>query len=203
MEYQEHWENVYETKQPWEVSWTQEKPEISLRFIYSFQLPRSAPIIDVGGGDSRLANHLLQEGFKDIAVLDISARAIERAKSRLGRQAENIRWIVSDITGFRPEKTYTLWHDRATFNFLITEKQISDYLEIASGAVDQEVFVTRGTFSDMGPDKCSGLSVKKYDEKTLTNQLSESFEKIRCIKEDHIAPFNTKQNFLFCSFRRK
>ncbi|MBR9998365.1 MAG: hypothetical protein KFF73_05305 [Cyclobacteriaceae bacterium] len=100
-------------------------------------------------------------------------------------------------------KRPTPWHDRATFHFLNTEKQISDYLEIASGAVDQEGFVSMGTFSDMGPDKCSGLSVKKYDEKTLTNQLRESFEKIRCIKEDHITPFNTKQNLLFCSFRRK
>ncbi len=203
MDYQAHWEKVYSTQQPQEVSWTQEVPEISLRFIHSFHLPKSTPIIDVGGGDSKLVDHLLHEGYQDLTVLDISFKAIERAKLRLGERANFIHWQVCDITNFHPEKKYKLWHDRATFHFLITKKQVSKYLKTASKAVDHEGFLTLGTFSTNGPDKCSGLEVRKYSEETLISQLDRHFEKIRCITEDHITPFKTKQNFLFCSFRRK
>lgn len=199
---QEHWNTIYSTKQPDEVSWTQDVPETSLEFIHSFHLPKSARIIDIGGGDSKLVDFLLAEGFKNITVLDISESALERAKKRLGANAGKVQWIVSDITEFTPGETYDVWHDRAAFHFLTTEPQIKKYLSIAKQAVDDEGFVTIGTFSPDGPKKCSGLEIKQYSEDTLTEELQNGFKKIRCITEDHVTPFHTTQNFLFCSFKR-
>lgn len=203
MDYQAHWEKVYRTKQPWEVSWTQEIPETSLQLIQSFHLPKSAPIIDIGGGDSKLVDHLLHEGYRDLTVLDISRTAIEKAKMRLGEQADRIQWLICDITNFQPARKYKIWHDRATFHFLIKEKQIHKYLEITTQAVDHDGFLTMGTFSTGGPDTCSGLEIRKYSEDTLPLLLNIGFEKIKCFTQDHITPFKTRQNFLFCSFRRK
>lgn len=196
----EHWEKVYETKQPHEVSWTQELPKTSLNFVHSFNLPKNASIIDIGGGDSKLVDYLLYEGYEDISVLDISEKAIERAKTRLGKMATKVKWIVSDITEFQPARSYDCWHDRATFHFLTTSGEINTYLNIARKAVNR--YMAIGTFSDKGPIKCSGLDVHQYTEQELQDQLSDGFEKIKCITEDHTTPFNTVQNFLFCSFKR-
>ncbi|HYF01997.1 MAG TPA: class I SAM-dependent methyltransferase [Patescibacteria group bacterium] len=198
----EHWNRIYSTKQPNEVSWTQDVPKTSLEFIGSFNLSKDARIIDIGGGDSKLVDFLINEGFTNLTVLDISENALERAKARLGTKANLVRWVVSDVTEFTPETRYDVWHDRAAFHFLTTEGQIQKYLSIAREAVHNNGFVTIGTFSTDGAKKCSGLDVKQYDEVTLTEELKKGFEKIRCITEDHITPFNTKQNFLFCSFKR-
>ena len=195
-----HWEQVYETKQPNEVSWTQEVPETSLEFIHSFNLPKTAKIIDVGGGDSKLVDFLLDEGYENITVLDISAKALELAKSRLGDKASQVTWIASDVTEFQADTTYDIWHDRATFHFLTTTEQINEYLDIAKRVVNG--YLTIGTFSENGPTKCSGLEIKQYSESELQKQLCKGFDKIRCITEDHTTPFNTMQNFLFCSFRK-
>lgn len=195
-----HWEEIYTSRQTHEVSWTQEVPATSLGFIRSFNLPKSARIIDIGGGDSRLVDHLLDRGYRNISVLDISARALERAKKRLGEKASMVKWIVSDINQFEPENTFDIWHDRATFHFLIKQEEIQRYLHTARKAV--EGYLTIGTFSESGPQKCSGLPVKQYSEGSLQQELSNGFRKIRCIREDHITPFQTQQNFLFCSFKR-
>ena len=197
----EHWEKVYSNKQPHEVSWTQELPKTSLEFIYSFHLPKTANIIDIGGGDSKLVDHLLSEGYENISLLDISEKALDKAKQRLGSKAAKVKWIVADVTEFHPATTYDLWHDRATFHFLTATDEIKTYLAIAKQAVKD--FLVIGTFSDKGPKKCSGLNVHQYSEEELQQQLKNGFEKIKCITENHITPFNTKQNFLFCSFRRK
>jgi hypothetical protein len=197
----DHWENVYLKKQPGEVSWTQEFPKTSLEFIYSFHLPKTANIIDVGGGDSKLVDHLLDEGFSNITVLDISANAIGRAKQRLGNRSQKVNWVVSDITEFEPHTNFDLWHDRATFHFLTSRKQVSTYIDIARRWITGYLVI--GTFSDSGPKKCSGLDIKQYSEKSLESELKNGFEKIRCLTEDHITPFNTIQNFVFCSFRRR
>jgi trans-aconitate methyltransferase len=196
----EHWEKVYSTKQPHEVSWTQELPKTSLDFVYSFNLPKTASIIDIGGGDSKLVDYLLDEGFENISVLDISANAIERAKQRLGYKAQKVNWIVSDVTEFQPTSTYDCWHDRATFHFLTTTTDINTYLTTAKQAVTG--FMAIGTFSDKGPKKCSMLDVHQYTEDELQQQLTDGFEKLKCVTEDHTTPFNTTQNFLFCSFKK-
>ncbi|MDR3694597.1 class I SAM-dependent methyltransferase [Mucilaginibacter sp.] len=197
----EHWEQVYINKTPAQVSWTQVVPQTSLDFIHGFQLSKNASIIDVGGGDSNLVDFLLQEGFQNITVLDISSAAIEKAKARLGKKSDLVKWVVSDITEFETTEHFDLWHDRATFHFLTNENQIAAYLQIAGKAINNYMVV--GTFSDNGPDKCSGLPVKQYTEIQLQRQLNKDFKKIRCINQDHITPFETKQNFLFCSFKKK
>ncbi len=198
---QEHWETIYATKQPHEVSWTQENPITSLNFIHSFNLPKSASIIDIGGGDSKLVDCLLEEGYQNITVLDISSEALIRAKKRLGKKAEKVKWIVSDILSFKPATTYDVWHDRATFHFLTTAEEIKRYTSTAKKAVRS--YFSIGTFSDKGPDHCSGLPVKRYTEDELTNELENGFKKIKCITEDHLTPSKSKQNFLFCCFKRK
>lgn len=199
MDQKAHWENIYIGKQPNEVSWTQEVPTISLTLIREMNLPKSAQIIDIGGGDSKLVDFLLQEGYENISVLDISEKALEKAQQRLGALADKVTWIVADITTFNTTTAYDLWHDRAAFHFMTTPEQIEKYLTIAKKAVKGHM--TIGTFSYDGPTKCSGLTIKQYDEAALVSQLSNSFSKIKCITEEHITPFNTKQHFLFCTFK--
>lgn len=196
-----HWENVYETKTPEEVSWTQKKPQTSLELIRSLGSDKSVKIIDIGGGDSNLADFLLEEGYENITVLDISEKALERAKRRLGKDAEKIQWIVADITVFTPEETYDIWHDRAAFHFLTHSEDISKYVRIAEKAVMKNLIV--GTFSKNGPKKCSGLEISQYDEESMNSIFENSFEKTDCITEDHITPFSTTQNFIFCTFKKK
>ena len=196
-----HWETVYETKNPDQVSWTQETPKTSLEFIHSFGLKKTAKIIDIGGGDSKLVDYLLDEGFENITILDISAKSMEKAKDRLGEKANKVNWIVSDVTEFEPNMTFDFWHDRATFHFLTTTEEIKKYLKTARKSVNG--FLTIGTFSKNGPKKCSGLEIKQYNEDELTLEFKNGFDKINCVTEDHITPFNTTQNFLFCSFERQ
>lgn len=196
-----HWEKVYETKEPHEVSWTQEVPKTSLEMIHSFPIDRSAKIIDIGGGDSTLVEFLLEQGFENITVLDISAKALEKAKARLGDRAQLVTWIVSDITQFQPETTYDVWHDRAVFHFLTEQEQIEKYLNIARKATVG--YLTIGTFSENGPEKCSGLAIKQYTEDTLSSVFASNFKTLTSKRENHITPFGTEQNFVFCSFQRK
>lgn len=196
-----HWENVYETKNPDQVSWTQKKPQTSLDFINSFGLGKEAKIIDIGGGDSSLVDFLLEDGYENITVLDISAKALEKAKQRLGDKAEKVKWIATDITAFEPNETYDIWHDRAAFHFLTTPEQVSKYIDIAKKNINR--FLVLGTFSKNGPTKCSGLDIQQYDEESLSEKFEAGFEKIKCITEDHTTPFETIQNFVFCSFKKK
>ena len=197
-----HWDQIYRLKTRDQLSWTQETPATSLEFIDSFRLPLDARIIDIGGGESRLAGLLLEKGYHNITVLDISEEAIKRAQDQLGEKAALVKWIVSDITDFQPRHAYDLWHDRATFHFLTTLPQVSCYLGHARAALPPGGYLVIGTFSNNGPDKCSGLPVQRYTEETLTRELHNGFNKIKCITEDHQTPFHTVQNFLFCSFKR-
>lgn len=196
-----HWDTVYETKNPNQVSWTQDKPVISLKFIHSFSLNKSAKIIDIGGGDSKLVDYLLDEGFENITVLDISEKALEKSQKRLGDKAKKVNWIVCNITDFEPTTTFDVWHDRATFHFLTTSAQIEKYLITAKKAVNG--FLTIGTFSKNGPTQCSGLEIKQYNEENLAFELKKGFDKIICESENHTTPFGTSQNFLFCSFKKQ
>lgn len=195
-----HWEQVYATKTPEQVSWTQAKPQTSLNFIHSAGVDTSASIIDIGGGDSKLVDFLLEEGYKNITVLDISATSLERAKARLGEKANNVNWIVSDINSFVPPQDYDIWHDRATFHFLTTPEQIEHYVQLVNNHVRK--FISIGTFSMNGPEKCSGLFIKRYDEPSLTQLFEPTFCKTSCLMEDHTTPFDTKQHFIFCGMER-
>ena len=198
----EHWENIYKTKQPNEVSWTQEAPTISLEFIHKFNIPKTAKIIDIGGGDSTLVDCLIAEGFSDISVLDISEAAILRAKQRLGIDAEKVKWIVTDILNFHPTEKYDVWHDRAAFHFQTDTDKIEKYLKIVKNAVDGMVII--GTFSVDGPQKCSGLEIRQYDEVGMKEKFeSAEFKNVECKREDHITPSGAVQNFVFCSFLKQ
>jgi len=195
-----HWDNIYKSKSPQEVSWTQEVPHTSLDFIHQLKLPRTSQIIDIGGGDSKLVDHLLDEGFINISVLDVSEHALDKAKRRLGNKTSLVNWIVTDILDFNPSIKYDLWHDRAAFHFFTKSSEISKYIQVARQFVKR--YLTIATFSNKGPKKCSGLQIRQYSEELIQKELSEGFSKIRCITEDHITPFNSKQNFLFCSFKK-
>lgn len=197
----DHWEAVYQKNEPGKTSWAQPIPKTSLELIHSFNLPKNARIIDIGGGDSKLVDYLLEEGYQDITVLDISETAIEHAKERLGQKAGAVTWIVSDILNFNPAGKYDCWHDRATFHFLTSEAQRLAYTGIARSAVSG--YLTIGTFADNGPEKCSGLVVKQYSAAALTREFELGFEKIKCIQDDHITPAGVVQHFTFCSFKKK
>lgn len=197
-----HWENIYQTKELKEVGWFQPTPETSLDFFKQFKVPTTAKVIDIGGGDSFLVDHLLDMGYQDITVLDISAAAIERAKKRLGDKAKNVKWIVADAADFKPTEKYDFWHDRAAFHFLTDDQEISTYLKTAEQSINPKGILVIGTFSEQGPTKCSGVEIKQYSETAMTNRLKKFFEKIKCITVDHKTPFDTIQNYVFCSFRK-
>ena len=199
----EHWERVYREKDHGKFSWWQETPKSSLEIIHSLNIATSARIIDVGGGDGKLVDFLLDEGFDNITVLDISELAIERAKLRLGERAQRVTWMVSDINDLRTETEFDVWHDRATFHFLTSQTLVDNYVSVAQQSVKPGGHLILGTFSSNGPKTCSGLSVQRYNETLLNSVLEEWFEKIRCFTEDHVTPMNTMQNFLYCSFRRR
>jgi SAM-dependent methyltransferase len=198
----EHWETIYKTKKPTEVSWTQEVPAVSLAFIHQFKIPKNAKIIDIGGGDSNLVDFLLAEGYTNLSVLDISEAAILRAQERLGKEAPKVTWIVCDILDFKPKEKYDVWHDRAAFHFQTDPAKIDTYLNIVKNAVDGMVII--GTFSTDGPTKCSGLEIKQYDEDGMKAKFIQSdFKNLECKREDHVTPSGVVQNFVFCSFMKQ
>ena len=197
-----HWENIYQSKELKDVSWFQPTPETSLDFFKQFNVPPTSKIIDIGGGDSYLVDHLLDLGYKDITVLDISETSLNKAKQRLGNRARKINWIVADAAKFQPTEQYDFWHDRAAFHFLTDEIEISNYLDTVRKSIKPAGILVIGTFSARGPKKCSGIEIQQYSEMTLTKKFKQFFEKIKCIIVDHKTPFDTVQNFIFCSFKK-
>lgn len=198
-----HWEQIYKTREPGDLGWFQQVPVTSLQLLRELGVPKMAKIIDIGGGDSLFVDHLLALGYRNITVLDISGAAIERARKRLGAKAEEVTWVVSDVTKVSLPSCYDLWHDRATFHFLRDESEILQYLETAREHVTPGGHLVMGTFSDKGPKTCSGLPVKNYSEAGLASTLGDSFQKIRCLRTDHITPSGTIQNYVYCSFKRQ
>jgi trans-aconitate methyltransferase len=146
-----HWETIYQSKEPHQLSWTQEIPQISLDFIYLLNLDKAAAIIDIGGGNSNLVNFLINDGYTNITVLDISAKALDKTKKRLGDRAETVNWIVGDVTEFEPATMFDVWHDRAAFHFLTTRKDIAKYIKITKKCVTGHIII--GTFSKKWPTK--------------------------------------------------
>jgi ubiquinone/menaquinone biosynthesis C-methylase UbiE len=205
MEYfdrKKHWETIYSTKEMNEVSWFEPKPEISLELIEELAIDKNAKIIDIGSGDSFLVDFLLDAGYKNISVLDISETALGKAKKRLSEKANQIKWIVADAATFIPDEKYDLWHDRAAFHFLTNQNEINHYLNGIQKGMNDNGKMIIGTFSENGPLKCSGIEIKQYSESSLSLLLNHFFEKIKCIIVDHKTPFDTFQNFVFCCFNK-
>lgn len=202
-EKKEHWENVFSTKQENEVSWYQPKPQTSIDFFIRNNISKEAKIIDIGGGDSYLIDNLIELGYENLYLLDISENAIERIKSRLGTKAEKVTFIVSDVLDFQPETAFDVWHDRASFHFLVANDDIQLYKEIVVNSIASNGFLFLGTFSENGPLKCSGLEITQYSETKFESVFGSDFEKINCFTENHPTPFGTVQNFIFCEFKKK
>ena len=200
---EDHWQDVYNKKNENEVSWYQKYPKLSLDFITSLNLKLDSHIIDIGAGESRLVDNLLELGFTNISVLDISLKSIEKTKKRLGLKSKLVNWIVSDINDFKPECKYDLWHDRAAFHFLKDSSEIDNYLKLLKNSLNVEANLIIATFSENGPLKCSGLEVSRYSESSITDLLSNDFELISSEISSHNTPFNTTQEFLFSKFKKK
>jgi SAM-dependent methyltransferase len=198
-----HWETVYATKGENQVSWFQESPAISLALIKATRATKDAAIIDIGGGASRLADALLHEGYRSIAVLDLSAHALEAAKTRIGPPGDKIDWIVADVTSWTPARTYDIWHDRAAFHFLTTPGDRDAYRDRLRRAMNASGHVIIGTFALGGPEKCSGLPVQRYDGNSLSAELGPEFELIETRAEIHRTPWDSAQSFQFSRFRRR
>ncbi len=199
----DHWEEIYQNKKFEEVSWYQDIPETSLDFIDNLDLEPEANIIDIGGGDSHLVDHLLKRNFQHISVLDISELALQRARKRLGGKTEKVTWIASDVTEFQPLEKYELWHDRAVFHFLTDEKNIQQYLQLINEAISSEGFLILATFSEKGPEQCSGLPVKQYSVDQLKHLLEDNFEIVEIKNINHQTPVGDIQNFTFGLFKKK
>lgn len=203
MDTKQYWDKVYLTKQAEETSWFQPYPKTSMDFIDLFELPLTANIIDIGGGDSLFVDALLDKGYRNIWVLDISAAAIEKAKKRLGNRALKVNWVVADVTDFVAPADFDFWHDRAAFHFLTTPQKVQQYVTIAEKAIQKKGYLILGTFAENGPNKCSGLDVQQYSAASMSAKFDVNFDRIKCIEEAHQTPFNTIQQFLFCSFSKK
>lgn len=199
----EHWEKVFTTKAENEVSWFQKQPETSIQLIKACKLPKDAKIIDIGGGDSYLIDSLIELGYTNLYLLDISENAIERSKKRLGANADKVTFIVSDVLDFITTEKFDAWHDRASFHFLTNETDIIKYRTIVSNALNTNGSFLLGTFSDEGPLKCSGLEITQYSVEKILDLFEEEFEMENCFTEDHETPFDTTQNFIFCHFRKQ
>ncbi|MDR5589948.1 class I SAM-dependent methyltransferase [Christiangramia sp. SM2212] len=198
-----HWENIYSKKNFEETSWFQEKPETSINIIQSLGLSKEAPIIDIGGGNSYLVDNLLDLGYSKLSVLDISETAIKKAKSRLGEKAEDVEWIVNDVTANQFSSEYEVWHDRAAFHFLTDEDKVKDYISNLKTSLRSGGYLILGTFSENGPDKCSGIEIKKYSSEQMEKLFEKDFEIVRLENLDHKTPWDAVQNFTFGLFRRK
>ena len=196
------WNNVYSTKGETNVSWFQHNPEPSLEFIRRYAPDRSAAIIDIGGGASRLVDHLWADGFHTLTVLDISSEALALARARMGDYAGSIKWIVSDATKWQPDGVYDLWHDRAVFHFLTGRDDQSAYIRNLKRALKIGGYLVIGTFALDGPEKCSGLPVMRHSSQTLQNLLGSEFELIDSRTHDHQTPFQSIQSFQYCVFKR-
>ena len=203
LERQSHWQNVYQTKGERDVSWFQEVPAISLNLIHATGVGPEAPIIDIGGGASRLVDALVTEGFRSLSVLDVSEKALATSRERLGPRAKNVAWIVADVTAWRPDKSYDVWHDRAAFHFLTEPADRAAYAESVRDAVRSGGHVIIGTFAPDGPERCSGLPVIRHDAASIGNVLGPSFKLIESRRHDHQTPGGSIQRFQFSRFQRQ
>jgi 2-polyprenyl-3-methyl-5-hydroxy-6-metoxy-1,4-benzoquinol methylase len=197
-----HWEKVYTTKNPDQVSWYRPHLETSLALIERAAGEHSASIIDVGGGESTLVDDLVARGYQNVTVLDISQTAIDVTRKRLKEAAERVQWLAGDVTKLKLERNaYDVWHDRAVFHFLTSIEQRIAYVESVASAVKTGGHVILSTFGPEGPTKCSGLDVMRYEAESLHDQFGARFRLVESSKELHDTPFGATQQFLYCYCR--
>lgn len=198
----DHWERVYSTKAETGVSWYQEEPRLSLELIGAVVPAEGGRIIDVGGGASVLVDRLLDLPLEEIAVLDISETALDKARARLGARSEQVRWLVADVTEGPELGTFDVWHDRAVFHFLTDPADRRSYVELARKTVPRGGHLVIATFADDGPKRCSDLDVCRYNARSLASELGEGFSLVREARETHPTPWGSSQAFLYGVFKR-
>jgi SAM-dependent methyltransferase len=197
-----HWDQVYGTKAPKSVSWYAPHLQTSLNLIHQASGDKNSAIIDIGGGEATLVDDLLAEGYKNISVLDISQIAIDVARARIGKAADNVNWYCADITqATLPQNHFDIWHDRAVFHFLTQAEQRVKYVEQVVRSVKHGGHVIIATFGPEGPEQCSGLDVVRYDENQLHSEFGKTFKLINSSKEIHHTPIGSTQQFLYCFCR--
>ena len=199
---QAHWQDVYTKKVENEVSWFQENPAPSLELMAQVGATPASAIIDVGGGASRLVDHLVDRDFEDVTVLDLSEAALTAAKARLGGRAARVHWIVADVTAWEPPRTYDIWHDRAAFHFLTEERDRAAYVARLERALKAGGHAIMATFALDGPERCSGLPVVRYDPASLGRTLGRAFQLVDSRRHAHATPWGSDQSFQFSVFRR-
>lgn len=201
---QKHWEMIYTHKGPDEVSWYQKQPTLSLDLIRQTGISKQGQIIDVGAGASTLVDFLLDDGFENITLLDISAAAFEQAKTRLESRASAVTWIVEDITqNTLPEAHYDVWHDRAVFHFLTESQDRQRYIESVERSLKPGGHIIVASFAPDGPTKCSGLDVMRYSPEGMHAVFGSSFQLVESYRESHETPFATQQQFVYCYCRKQ
>lgn len=197
---QEYWDDIYIKNRPDEVSWFQKEPDISLKIIQRISNNKTQ-IIDVGGGASVLTDYLLQLGYSNVAVLDISKKAIDHAKRRLAELAIKVEWHVKDITDFIPSHPYDIWHDRAVFHFLTDKKSRELYIKTLKNTLRAEGYVIIATFAKDGPKKCSGLDIVQYDSLSIQHEFGDEFTLVEDYPEIHLTPKGNEQHFSYFLFQ--
>ncbi|NAZ38023.1 methyltransferase domain-containing protein [Rubellimicrobium sp. CFH 75288] len=198
----DHWERVHRTREPQTTSWHQPHPAPSLRALGHLGAGPADSLIDVGGGAARLVDALLDRGWEDLAVLDIAASALEAARARLGARAERVRWIAADVTRWQPDRTWTVWHDRAAFHFLTTPEDRAAYRRALEAAPRPGSGAILATFAPDGPERCSGLPVRRWDARSLAAELGPGWSPVAAWREDHRTPAGAVQAFQWTVFRR-
>lgn len=203
MSTREHWNDVYAKKEPTSVSWHRTHLEQSLTWVEDLGLPRTAHIVDIGGGASTFVDDLLDQGFESVSVADISAQALEHSKRRLGPRTGQVRWVVGDVTEpLFPDDSVDLWHDRAVFHFLTSPSQQGAYRAQVLRCVRPGGVVIIATFAPDGPERCSGLQVARYAPQEIAAAMGPGFELLQEAAEEHSTPKGSPQAFAYALLRR-
>jgi SAM-dependent methyltransferase len=197
MDRHEHWNQVYQTKDPRDVSWYQRSPDLSLALIAASGVSPDAGIIDVGGGASTLVDSLLDKGYTRLAVLDLSGVALSHSRTRLAARAGDIEWFEADVTSFEPPRRFGLWHDRAVFHFLTAADDRAGYVATLRRTLQPGGSVIIATFALDGPPKCSGLDVVRYGEQSILAELGAEFQLQEVRRETHVTPWQSEQRFIY------
>jgi SAM-dependent methyltransferase len=197
-----HWEKIYSSKSEDGVSWYQEYPKTSIDLIEKYSTNKSSSIIDIGSGRSRILKNLIENEYDNLTYLDISQEACSKSKISLGNKQDLVQWNVENVLDFNAEKNFSIWHDRAVFHFLISKEDVEKYKQAALQNIVKGGNLILGTFSENGPEKCSGLNVSRYSTESMKKIFNPEFEMIESFTIDHKTPFDTTQNFLFSIFKK-
>ena len=202
MDAHDHWQKIYSTRQPTEVGWYELNPALSRELVGKAFQRGARSVVDIGGGASFLIDHLLDMGFERVAVVDIAEAAIALAKKRLGERARRVDWIVGDVTALGDIGRFDVWHDRAVFHFLLDDEARHSYVELSKRTVEPGGTAVIATFADDGPQRCSGLPVRRYSADQLAEECGPGWKRIDAERHVHRTPLGVAQNYIYSSFRR-